>query len=131
MHIDGGCLCGAVRYRATIDPEWVSVCHCTDCQRLSGSPYRVTVILLDGAAPDIVSGTPRTFAKPPPSGSVQHFCGDCGAPLFFSNDRDKSWGLRWGSIDQRSRLSPKGQIWCDSAVGWIHDLKGLPGRSRD
>jgi hypothetical protein len=42
MRIDGQCHCGAVTYQAEIDPEWVSICHCTDCQTLTGSPYRVT-----------------------------------------------------------------------------------------
>jgi hypothetical protein len=44
MHIDGQCHCGRVTYQAEIDPERVSICHCTDCQALTGSPYRVTVI---------------------------------------------------------------------------------------
>ena len=44
MQIDGQCHCGRVTYRADIDPERVSICHCTDCQALTGSPYRVTAI---------------------------------------------------------------------------------------
>ena len=44
MNIDGQCHCGLVTYQADIDPDRVSVCHCTDCQTLTGSPYRVTVI---------------------------------------------------------------------------------------
>ena len=44
MEIDGQCHCGRLSYRATIDPEKVSICHCTDCQNLTGSPYRVTVL---------------------------------------------------------------------------------------
>jgi hypothetical protein len=52
MHIDGQCHCGRVTYQADIDPERVSICHCTDCQTLTGSPYRVTVILLRQEYPD-------------------------------------------------------------------------------
>jgi hypothetical protein len=44
MNIDGQCHCGLVAYQADIDPDQVSICHCTDCQTLTGSPYRVTVI---------------------------------------------------------------------------------------
>jgi hypothetical protein len=51
MHIDGQCHCGRVAYQAEIDPERVSICHCTDCQTLTGSPYRVTVIWRRSAAP--------------------------------------------------------------------------------
>jgi hypothetical protein len=52
MNIDGQCHCGRVTYQADIDPEGVSICHCTDCQRLTGSPYRVTAICLGGSNPD-------------------------------------------------------------------------------
>jgi hypothetical protein len=48
MKIDGQCHCGRVSYRADIDPERVSICHCTDCQQLTGSPYRVTVLCARG-----------------------------------------------------------------------------------
>ena len=44
MRVDGQCHCGRVSFEADIDPQAVSVCHCTDCQALTGSPYRVTVI---------------------------------------------------------------------------------------
>ena len=47
MRIDGQCHCGFVTYEAEIDPEDVSICHCTDCQRLTGSPYRVTASVPD------------------------------------------------------------------------------------
>ena len=63
MKIDGQCHCGDVTYQAEIDPEQVSICHCTDCQQLTGSPYRVTVICsaeqvrLTGKAPKIYTKT--------------------------------------------------------------------------
>jgi hypothetical protein len=44
MDVHGHCHCGRVSFEADIDPQAVSVCHCTDCQALTGSPYRVTVI---------------------------------------------------------------------------------------
>lgn len=85
MQIDGRCHCGHVTYQADIDPQRVSICHCTDCQRLTGSPYRVTVIcslddiLMTGQAPKI-------YARTGDNGRTrfQHFCGECGSPLFTS-----------------------------------------------
>jgi hypothetical protein len=56
MEIDGGCHCGRVTYQADIDPERVSICHCTDCQALTGSPYRVTVICSADQVPDDRTG---------------------------------------------------------------------------
>lgn len=131
MQIEGGCFCRAIRFSADVDPATVSVCHCTDCQRLTGSPYRVTAILPGTSKPHIVSGTPRRFAKSAESHSVQHFCGDCGSPLFFSNTRDGSWGIRWGAIDQRAQLAPQRAIWRRSAVSWNGAIDDLPGRSGD
>jgi len=64
--------------------------------------------------------------------SFQHFCGECGSPLFTSGEGGPDdWGIRWGSIRQREQLKPARQIWCRSAVPWINDLKGLPGRPTD
>ena len=60
MKIDGGCHCGAIRYEAEINPDNVIICHCTDCQAMSGAPYRVNVpvraekFVLHGETPGIM-----------------------------------------------------------------------------
>src|SRR5690242_21583975 len=99
MQIDGQCHCGRVTYQAEIDPKAVSVCHCTDCQQLTSSPYRVTVICsaeqirMTGKAPII-------YAKKGDNGRArfQYFCGECGSPLFTSGEEGDAdnWGIRWG-----------------------------------
>jgi hypothetical protein len=134
VHIDGSCHCRAIQYTATIDPAQVSICHCTDCQILTGSPYRVSVL----CAPDavrVVSGQTRIYRKRGDSGRIrlQHFCGDCGAPLFACDEDPTSgiWSLRWGSIAQRSEMRPSRQIWCRSAVPWIGELAALPGQETE
>ncbi|MGF6433757.1 GFA family protein [Bradyrhizobium elkanii] len=134
MRIDGQCHCGAITYQAEIDPERVSICHCTDCQALTGSPYRVTVIC---AAEQVwlTAGAPNIYRKRGDNGRIrfQHFCGDCGSPLFTSGENGvpDDWGIRWGSIRQRDRLPPRRQVWCRSAAPWINDLKELPARPKD
>lgn len=134
MQIDGGCHCGHVTYRADIDPERVSICHCTDCQVLTGSPYRVTVIC-SGAQIWMTGKSSKTYAKAGDNGRkrIQHFCPECGSPLFSSGEGDQSddWGIRWGSIRQRDRLAPRRQIWCRSAAPWIGGLDGMPERPMD
>jgi hypothetical protein len=62
MKFDGHCYCGNVTYQADVDPDRVSVCHCTDCQTLTGSPYRVTVV---GSRDSIrlTSNAPKTYTK--------------------------------------------------------------------
>lgn len=133
MHIDGQCHCGRVSYEAEIDPKNVSVCHCMDCQQLTGSPYRVTVIC-DREQMRLTGAAPKLYAKTGDNGGVrfQHFCGECGSPLFTSGEGGPDdWGIRWGSIRQRAELKPVRQIWCRSAVLWINTLNELPGRLTD
>ena len=87
MEIDGHCHCGRVTYRADIDPAKVSICHCTDCQNLTGSPYRVTAICSEQQLR--VTGAPaKVYAKTGDNGGtrLQHFCEDCGSPLFTSGE---------------------------------------------
>jgi hypothetical protein len=133
MNIDGQCHCGAVSYQADIDPERVSICHCTDCQALTGSPFRVTVIC-SGEQIRMTGGATKIYRKTGDNGQArfQHFCPECGSPLFTSGEGgEEDWGIRWGSIRQRDRLQPMRQIWCRSAVPWINHVKGLPGRATE
>ena len=134
MKIDGQCHCGAVRYDAEIDPERVAICHCTDCQMLTGSAYRVTVptardkVRMTGAAPKLYVKTAESGRK-----RHQYFCPDCGSPVYVTGEDEAAgiWSLRWGTIRQRRELAPKRQIWCRSALPWIHDLGALPSRETD
>ena len=134
MHIDGQCHCGFVTYEAEIDPENVSICHCTDCQRLTGSPYRVTVSVPREAV-RLTKNPPKLYTKTAENGRkrLQYFCPECGSPLFTAGtDKDAEvWGIRWGSINQRAGLKPKSQIWCDSALDWFGETQALPGVPRD
>lgn len=129
MKIDGQCHCGHVRFEAEIDPERVSLCHCTDCQRLTGSPYRVTV-LTARANIRLTANPPKAYVKTGDSGRkrLQYFCPECGSPLLSGADGGdgEDWGIRWGSIRQRRELAPKRQIWCRSAVPWLDRVEGLP-----
>jgi hypothetical protein len=133
MHIDGQCHCGRVAYQAEIDPAKVSICHCTDCQALTGSPYRVTVICSESDV-RLTGAAPKIYGKRGDNGRIrnQHFCGDCGSPLFTSGEGGvDDFGIRWGSIRQRGELKPVRQIWCRSAAPWINDLAGLPGKATE
>ena len=134
MQIDGQCHCGRVTYQAEIDPQHVSVCHCTDCQQRTGSPYRVTVICSGEQIRMMTGQTPKIYAKKGDNGRTrfQHFCEECGSPIFTSGKGGPDdWGIRWGSIRQRDQLKPTRQIWCCSAASWIHELAALPARPGD
>ena len=134
MRIDGHCHCGYVRYEAEIDPEMVSICHCADCQQLTGSAYRVTA---RARAEDIqlTANPPKVYRKYGNSGRprLQYFCPECGSPLFTTGEGADAavWGIRVGTITQRRELCPKRQKWCSSALPWVDDIAGLPRSEGD
>lgn len=134
MKIDGQCHCGHVTYQAEIDPDQVSICHCTDCQMLTGSPYRVTAITSRDSI-RLTGNAPKLYTKVGDNGCkrLQYFCAECGSPLFTTGEGAEAdeWGIRWGSIRQRRQLAPKRQIWCRSAPAWINRLGTLPGSPTD
>ena len=134
MRIDGQCHCGFVTYEAEIDPEKIAICHCTECQRLTGSPYRVTATA-SRAALRLTNNEPGVYEKTGDNGRTrrQYFCPHCGAPLFTTGTGTdaETIGIRWGSINQRAGLTPKNQIWCASAMDWFGELAALPGVSGD
>ena len=118
MNIDGGCHCGQIKFRAEIDPEQVEICHCTDCQTLSGSAYR-TVVTTEANSFELLSGKPKLYAKAAEDGSqrLQAFCRECGSPLYSAPPEGEKgyFGIRVGAINQRDQLIPKNQYWARSA----------------
>ena len=128
MKIDGGCFCGKITYQAEINPDKVSICHCTDCQTGSGSAYR-TNVQSERNTFRLLSGEPRIFVKTAESGNkrAQGFCADCGTPLFSTTETQReTYVLRVGSIRQRAELRPRSQGWCRSAQPWAMDIGSLP-----
>jgi hypothetical protein len=128
MKIDGRCHCGAIVYSAEVDPERASICHCTDCQSLSGSPFRASV---PAGVEDfrLLSGSPKIYVKVADSGArrAQAFCGECGAPIYASDaENPKVLFLRLGAIKQRAEIPPRRQIWCSSALPWALEVRDLP-----
>jgi hypothetical protein len=132
MRVDGQCHCGQVRYEAHVDADKVSICHCTDCQSLTGSAYRVFVPV---AAADfkLLSGPPKTYIKTAESGNkrAQAFCGNCGSPIYAADPvNPKIFSVRVGTLTQRDALPPKRQIWCRSALPWSAHIQSLDRSER-
>jgi hypothetical protein len=121
MKIDGGCHCGSITYEAEIDPNTVAICHCTDCQTLSGSAFRVVVPAAREGF-QLITGEPKIYVKITESGRkrVQSFCRDCGTPIYSADVTDpQMFIIRVGTVHQRAELPPKLQLWCRSALGWV------------
>ncbi len=124
MKIDGGCYCGHIRYEATIDPDHIGICHCTDCQTFSGSAFRTGAI----ASKDnfrLLTGTPKIYVKTAESGArrAQSFCPECGTHVYSAAEEDPQvLSIRTGTARQRDALVPTVQIWCRSAQAWTMNL---------
>lgn len=119
-HIEGGCLCGRVRYSADAEPAFAGVCHCTDCQKFSGSAF-ATVVGVPASALK-VAGALKTFTKAGDSGQSMHrrFCPECGSGVM--DEADALPGivmLNAGTLDDRSWVKPLSQVYCDSAQPWV------------
>ena len=125
MKIDGECHCGHIAYQAEVDPNEVYVCHCTDCQTISGSAFRWAVPIAEDAFV-LLKGDPKTYIKKAESGATSHqlFCLECASPIYSTSigDGPKILNLRVGTARQRAELRPKVQYWCRSAQGWVADL---------
>jgi hypothetical protein len=127
MKIDGGCHCGHIAYVAEIDPDKVGICHCTDCQTLSGSAFRVSVPAAKEAF-SLRGGEPKIYVKTAESGNkrAQAFCPECGTAIYAADVTDPQvFNIRVGTARQRAELRPKSQGWCRSALDWAMDLRSI------
>ncbi len=129
MNVTGGCHCGQITYEAEVDPTTVRVCHCSDCQKLTGTAFRTNISSLPGTFV-LKSGTPKIHIKTAESGNkrAHAFCPECGAPIYSAVPglNPSTVGLRVGGIDQRAQFGrPTRQGWCRSALSWSMDLTGV------
>lgn len=131
MKVDGSCHCGHITYSAEVDTEAAMICHCTDCQTLSGSAYR-TVLPTPDKDFRLLSGELKTYVKTAQSGRrrAQTFCPECGSPIYAASvdEGPKMLNLRVGTIKQRAALIPRLQVWHRSALPWAQDIHDVPAR---
>jgi hypothetical protein len=127
MKVEGQCHCGEIAFAADVDPDRVGICHCTDCQTLSGSPYRI-VAPADAARFELLRGEPTVYIKTADTGNkwAIAFCPICGTPIYAADaENPTSYSLRVGTLRERALLEPRLQIWCTSALPWAIDLRGV------
>jgi hypothetical protein len=132
LKIQGGCLCGAIRYRSDAEPLMTAVCNCKNCQRQSGSALSVIVALPRGAL--IMEGAePASYRDTGASGLaiIRRFCANCGSPILSEPERTptRDW-LKAGTLDDTSWLEPTANFWCDSEQPWLRALGDVPRSAR-
>lgn len=113
---EGGCLCGAIRYRVTAAPTALLVCHCRTCRRAAGAPSLAWAVF---RASDFAftSGKPATFASSP--GVERGFCGRCGTTLTYADaDRPDVADVTTATLDNPDAFVPTKEIWLEEKIGW-------------
>jgi len=130
--LTGGCLCGAIRYAVSAPISGLRACHCSDCQRTSGTGSSVNAVVAR-ADFTITRGAPKCFAARAASGRtlLRHFCGDCGSPIYSRRESTpERIVVRAGTFDDSSGMRITAHIWTKSARPWSHidpATEQLPG----
>jgi hypothetical protein len=120
--LDGHCLCGNVTYGCDAEPIATAVCHCTECQRSTGTSFSV-VVLVPRAAFHVEGdslGTFTTVGTDSGAEVARQFCRDCGSPIVsLAAAMPDAAIIKAGTLDDRSWLEPQMHVWCDSAQPWV------------
>ena len=122
--IEGGCRCGAVRYRAEGGALWVSHCHCNECRRSSGAPVSTFVgVGSEGFA--FVAGAPGAYESSPEV--VRRFCGACGTPLTYEAAvYPGEVHIMAGTLDAPEGLAPERHVFDGERMPWLAMADDLP-----
>jgi hypothetical protein len=122
--LEGGCLCGAVRYQVRGKPTNTMICHCRTCRRATGSPV-VAWLTFAKADFEVTTGALAEFRSSPPV--RRGFCGTCGTPLTYSHrESPDSIDVTTCSLDEPQAFPPTHHSWLSDDVSWIRFGDGLP-----
>lgn len=122
--IEGGCFCGAVRYRAHGVPNNTMVCHCRTCRRVAGSPV-VAWVTFPVEQFAFIAGEPAEFSSSAPVRRT--FCGTCGTPLTYRHaDAPAAVDVTTCSLDEPGAFPPTHHSWLSDNVAWVRFGDGLP-----
>jgi hypothetical protein len=127
--LDGSCLCGKVTYSCAAEPLANAICHCTECQKQTGTSFSIVVVVprdaLQVEGDSLSSFT--TIGTDSGQPVARQFCSECGSPIVSLSDGTPELAfVKAGTLDDRSWLEPQMQVWCDSAQPWV-PLDSHPG----
>ena len=118
---EGGCQCGAIRYRVTGRPLTFYACHCTECQSRTGSAFGLVMIVAADTL-RLTQGTMQAWTRVVKNGHqyIWKRCADCGTNLLSTIEGAPEILAVWpGTLDDSSRVRPKAHFWAKSAQSWI------------
>ncbi len=117
MRYRGGCRCEAVRITVSGEPDTIVYCHCGDCRKSSGAPVSLFVAYRWERV-NLVSGKPKIFESAP--GVRRSFCGDCGTPLFYEDERLLGEVyVAIGVFDEPESFEPREHSWFSRKLPWL------------
>lgn len=125
--VEGGCVCGEVRYRLKAAPRAVYACHCKDCQRMSNTTHTISMIVdVDNA--ELLQGELVTYDKPADSGRTvkMRACATCGTKIWNEPPMPGVLIMKAGNLDDLSWAKPVGNIWTASKVPWVEIDPDVP-----
>ena len=122
----GGCLCGAVRYELTAEPQMTAICHCTHCQRQSGAVFSTNIIAPEAAF--VQTGQTKVYVDKGDSGQAvwRHFCANCGSPIISKIEAMPGMvAIKAGTLDDITTVKPGLELYGDHAAPWVAPLPGV------
>ena len=119
--IEGGCLCGAIRYSSGAAPLMTAVCSCKNCQRQTGTSFSVLLAMPKGSI-QYEGASLATYEDTGSSGQpvLRQFCPKCGSPIMstLAVTPTLEW-LKAGTLDDAAWVKPTVAVWCQSAQPWV------------
>jgi hypothetical protein len=124
---EGGCSCGAVRYRLASDPMFTHCCHCLNCQRQTGSAFVIN-LLIEADRVEALGVEPEPVNVPRDDGSVQRIlrCPTCRVAVFSVYGRPEILFVRAGTLDDPSSIEPDVHIYTRSRLPWVALPESVP-----
>lgn len=122
--LEGGCHCGALRYRITVSPIDSAYCHCRICQRTTGAPaVPWTSVTVAGFA--VTRGRPAVYKSS--DRGERHFCGNCGCQILYrDSERPKTVDVNLVTLDDPRAVPPEYHIFTASRIDWFETADELP-----
>lgn len=122
--MEGGCHCGAIRFKTNTEPYWVAACYCIDCRKTSGSLYTVFAGYNEGEV-EILEGAPKPYRSSP--NVTRSFCENCGSPFSYAYTEapDKHF-IPVGVFDDAGSFKLQEHIWVSQKLPWVHISDDLP-----
>jgi hypothetical protein len=127
--LEGGCLCGRVRYRVSAAPLDSGYCHCRMCQRSSGGPVQASAEFPVDAF-EVTAGTLKAYRSS--AHALRRFCPDCGSQITFEPAENPTFiSVNLPTLDRPEAIEPRMHIWCESRIPWFEVDDELPRYKRE